>query len=109
MSVTDKILEVLASAIEFVHDSILLQLYINIRIIFTTICDFVLNIFADFGGSIVSLGDTLAGAFQSNGFTSFNNFFSAFIGIIFFVFCIKTGIKLVLKIVEIIGNFIPFT
>lgn len=109
MSVTDKILEALASVIENIHESILLQLYIKIRFIFTAICDFILNIFSEFGSSIVSLGDTVAGAFQSNGFTSFNNFFYAFIGIIFFVFCIKTGIKLVLKIVEIIGNYIPFT
>lgn len=109
MSVTEKILEVLQSAIEFVHQGILLQLYINIRIIFTAISDFILNIFSDFGSSIVSFGDLVASSFQSNGFASLNNFFYAFIGIIFFVFCIKTGIKLVLKVIEIIGNFIPFT
>lgn len=109
MSITDKILEVFQSIIDWVHQAVLMQFLINCRIIFTAISDFVLNIFSDFGNSIIGIGDTLANAFQKNGFTSFNNFFSAFIGIIFFVFCIKIGIKLVLKLIEIIGNYIPLT
>lgn len=109
MSITDKILEVLQSAVDWVHEGFLTRFLIYSRVIFTGISDFVLNLFSDFGNSIIGIGDTLANAFEKNGFASFNNFFSAFIGIIFFVFCIKVGIKLVLKIIEIIGNYIPLT
>lgn len=106
---TDTILEWLRDIIDSLYQSFIYEFYLKITIIISAIANFVLDIFDDCGSKVVGFGDLLANAFSRNGFNGFNNFFYGFIGIIFVVFCIKTGIKLILKLIDIVGNYIPFT
>lgn len=70
---------------------------------------FVLLIFGELGKEVVSMGDIVTYSFQKNGFLAINNFFYAFIGIVFLSFAVRYGIKLLLKLIDLIGNYIPFT
>lgn len=70
---------------------------------------FVLLIFGELGKEVVSMGDIVSYSFQKNGLLAINNFFYAFIGIVFLSFAVRYGIKLLLKLVDLIGNYIPFT
>lgn len=70
---------------------------------------FVLSVFGEVGKEAVYTGDVVSSSFAKNGFTNFNNFFYAVIGLLFLVFAVKYGIKLLLKILDLIGNYIPFT
>lgn len=93
------------SLLGFLFDSIMerLNLIVNLFI------SFVLSIFGELGKEVVSVGDLVSDSFQKNGLATFNNFFYAFIGIVFLSFAVRYGIKLVLKIIELVGNYIPFT
>ena len=93
------------SLLGFLFDSIMerLNLIVNLFI------SFVLAIFGELGKEVVSVGDLVSDSFQKNGLATFNNFFYAFIGIVFLSFAVRYGIKLVLKIIELVGNYIPFT
>lgn len=81
----------------------------RIALILHGFMSFVLSIFGEVGKEAVSVGDVVASQINKTGLTNFNNFFYAIVGIIFIVFCVKYGIKLILKIIDIVGNYIPFT
>lgn len=85
--------------------------YIGARIalILHAFMGFVLSLFGEVGKEAVSVGDVVASQINKTGLTNFNNFFYAIVGIVFIVFCIKYGVKLILKIIDIVGNYIPFT
>lgn len=61
------------------------------------------------GKTIITSGDIMANHFANNGFTSFTNFMTVFVGFVFVSWAVKTAWKIVTKIIEIVGNYIPFT
>lgn len=90
-------------------DFIFENLLERISIIFHGFLSFFISVFGYLGKEVVAVGDIVSDTFQKQGFTSFNNFFFAFIGFVVLFFCVKSGIKLLLKMIELIGNYIPFT
>ena len=82
---------------------------ISVTCLLASIVIYAFNLFGKIGNDFVSTGDIISNSFQKQGLASFNNFFYAIIGVIFLSFAIKAVIKLVLKALEIIGNYIPFT
>lgn len=93
------------SVLEFIFGFILDKLALYWRLFLS----FFMDLFGSIGKDVVNTGDIVAGSFQKNGLSSFNNFFYMFIGVVFISFALKAVIKLVLKAIEIIGNYIPFT
>lgn len=61
------------------------------------------------GQTVVSTGDILCSHLVSLGVTSYDNFVFVFVGFVFVAWAVKASWKIVTKIIEIIGNFTPFT
>lgn len=73
---------------------------------------FMVLIFSGFdkaGKRVIISGDILGSHFEKFGFSNFNNFVYVFVGFIFVTWAIKSGYKILTKIIEIIGNFTPLT
>jgi hypothetical protein len=101
----DSALEDVGSVLQVIFGFIIDQ----VTFLWRLFLSFFLDLFGKIGNDFVSTGDIISNSFQKQGLASFNNFFYAIIGVIFLSFAIKAVIKLVIKALEIIGNYIPFT